>query len=38
MATATFENSIVAQILELTQNATDKKTKTETIVSKVSRI
>lgn len=38
MATATFENSIVAQILELTQNATDKKTKTETFISKASKI
>lgn len=37
-ATSTFENSTVAKVLELLENATDKKAKTETIISKISKI
>lgn len=37
-AISTFEDSTVFKILELVENATDKKTKTETIVSKISRV
>lgn len=37
-ATSTFEDSTVSKILEMLESATDKKTKTETIVSKVSKI
>lgn len=37
-ATSTFEYSTVSKILEMLESATDKKTKTETIVSKVSKI
>ena len=36
--TSLFENSIVSKILNLLESATDKKTKTETIVSKISKI
>lgn len=37
-ATSLFENSTVSKMLELIEDATDKKTKTETIVSKISKI
>ncbi len=37
-ATSCFEDSTVYKILELVENATDKKTKTETIVSKISKV
>ena len=37
-ATQIAENSTVSKILELLEDATDKKTKTETIVSKISKI
>ena len=37
-ATNTFEDSTVSKILEMLESATDKKTKTETIVSKGSKI
>ncbi len=37
-AISTFENSTVAKVLELLENATDKKAKTETIISKISKI
>jgi Cd2+/Zn2+-exporting ATPase len=37
-ATSLFENSTVSKILELLENATDKKTKTETLISKISKI
>ena len=37
-ATSTFQNSTVSKILDLLDYATDKKTKTETIVSKISKI
>lgn len=37
-ATSTFENSTVAKVLELLENATDKKAKTETTISKISKI
>lgn len=37
-ATSIFEDSTVFKILELVENATDKKTKTETIVSKISKV
>ena len=37
-ATSTFEDSTVSKILEMLESATDKKTKTETIVSKGSKI
>lgn len=37
-ATSTFEYSTVSKILEMLESATDKKTKTETIVSKGSKI
>lgn len=36
--TSLFEDSTVYKILELVENATDKKTKTETIVSKISKV
>ncbi len=36
-AKSTFENSTVSKILELLDSATDKKAKTETIVSKISK-
>ena len=36
--TTLYENSTVAKILELLENATDKKTKMETTVSKISKI
>ena len=36
--TSTFEDSTVSKILEMLESATDKKTKTETIVSKGSKI
>ncbi len=36
-ATNTYENSTVAKILELINDATDKKARTETIVSKISK-
>lgn len=36
--TEKYENSTVSKILELVENATDKKTKTETFVNKASRI
>lgn len=36
--TENYENSTVSQILNLVENATDKKAKTETVVSKASRI
>jgi Cd2+/Zn2+-exporting ATPase len=37
-ATSIFENSTVSKILELLDSATDKKTKTETTVAKISKI
>ena len=37
-ATSLFENSTVSKMIELIEDATDKKTKTETIVSKISKI
>ncbi len=37
-ATKTYSNSTVYKILELLESATDKKTKTETIVARVSKI
>lgn len=37
-ATSIFEDSTVAKILELLEDATDKKTKTETTVAKISKI
>ena len=37
-ATSLFEDSTVSKILELLESATDKKTKTETIVSKISKV
>lgn len=37
-ATSIFENSTVSKILELVSEATDKKAKTETFISKVSKI
>lgn len=37
-ATSTFKDSTVSKILEMLESATDKKTKTETIVSKGSKI
>lgn len=37
-ATSIFSNSTVAKILDLLESATDKKTKTETIVSKFSKV
>ena len=37
-ATSTFEDSTVSKILEMLESATDNKTKTETIVSKGSKI
>lgn len=37
-ATSTFENSTVAKILELLETATDKKAKTETTISKISKV
>ena len=37
-ATSLFTDSTVSKILELLENATDKKTKTETTVSKISKI
>lgn len=37
-ATKTYDNSTVSKVLELLDSATDKKTKTETIVSKISKI
>jgi Cd2+/Zn2+-exporting ATPase len=37
-ATSLFENSTVSKILELLDSATDKKTKTETYVSRISKI
>ena len=37
-ATSLFEDSTVAKILDLLESATDKKTKTETIVTKVSKV
>ena len=37
-AISTFENSTVAKVLELLENATDKKAKTETTISKISKI
>lgn len=37
-ATSMFSNSTVAKILELLESATDKKSKTETAISKISRI
>lgn len=33
-----FENSTVSKILEMLEEATDKKTKTETIISKISKV
>lgn len=36
-ATSTFKDSTVSKILEMLESATDKKTKTETIVSKGSK-
>lgn len=36
--TSLFEDSTVYKILELVENATDKKTKTETTVSKISKV
>ena len=36
--TLTYENSTVSKILELVENATDKKAKTETFVAKAARI
>ena len=37
-STSLFEDSTVAKILDLLESATDKKTKTETIVTKVSKV
>lgn len=37
-ATKTYDNSTVSKVLELLDSATDKKTKTETLVSKISKI
>lgn len=37
-ATEIFENSTVNKILEMLEEATDKKTKTETIISKISKV
>ncbi len=37
-ATSLFSNSTVSKILNLLESATDKKTKTETLVSKISKI
>ena len=37
-ATSLFENSTVSKILELLEDATDKKTKTETTVTKISKV
>lgn len=37
-AKKTFEDSTVSKILELLESATDKKTKTETTISKISRV
>ncbi len=37
-ATSLYENSMVAKILDLLESATDKKTKTETMVSKFSKV
>ena len=37
-ATSLFSNSTVAKILELLESATDKKTKTETLVAKLSKV
>lgn len=37
-ATKTYDNSTVSKVLELLYSATDKKTKTETTVSKISKI
>ena len=37
-ATKTYDNSTVSKVLELLDGATDKKTKTETLVSKISKI
>ena len=37
-ATSLFENSTVSKILELLESATDKKAKTETVISKISKI
>ena len=37
-ATKTYQDSTVAKILELLESATDKKTKTETTISKISKI
>lgn len=36
--TSLFENSTVSKILELLESATDKKTKTETMVNKISKV
>ncbi len=36
--TSLFENSTVSKILELLESATDKKAKTETVISKISKI
>ena len=36
--TSTFKNSTVSKILELLETATDKKTKTETTISKMSKV
>lgn len=37
-ATKLFENSTVSKILELLEDATDKKTRTETVVAKLSKV
>ena len=37
-ATKTYDDSTVSKVLELLDSATDKKTKTETLVSKISKI
>lgn len=37
-ATKTYDNSTVSKVLELLDSATDKKTKTETTVSKISKV
>ena len=37
-ATSLFKNSTVSKILELLEEATDKKTKTETIIAKISKV
>ena len=37
-ATSLFENSTVSKILELLEDATDKKTKTETTIAKISKV